>query len=433
MNKGLRGKLSHLLASMFVLALAAGGAFSQGFICAEGGGNPNKGEWAKEVFGWMVEKSGNGRAIIIGAVPLENDERIELLKGLGALEVDAIVVDESNADDPAVASRISRCSLVFIRGGAQDRYVNWWKGKATEKAIREVFQRGGVIAGTSAGCAVLGQIVYDANVGSLTAQQAVSNPNHPNLTLTKEFLSFVPGVLFDTHFSERGRLPRLAMMLSACGLITPKPILGIGVDPRTALCIEPDGTAQVRGEGTITLLLPWIDPSSVQPEILNAAQASSQPRFRRFHYAHLASGYVLSLPSGAIISRPPNDQKTPNTHSVQDLKPDPWKRPAPSQPDASQSETKIVENAWETKGLHERMVSLQEWISQSTRHNEIVWHSSQATSLQLTLRRSASATSPFAAKLPPLTQDPRSLESGELTLTAPKPQLDTKPQSDPKP
>lgn len=421
MKKNALAKLCCTLVGLAMLACTPHAAWSQGFICAEGGGNPNKGEWAKEVFGWMVEKSGRGKAIIIGAVPLENDERIDLLKGLGASEVDALVIDESNADDPAIASRISGCKLVFIRGGAQDRYVNWWKGKATERAIREVFQNGGVIAGTSAGCAVLGEIVYDANVGSLTAQQAVSNPNHPNLTLTSEFLTFVPGVLFDTHFSERGRLPRLAMMLGACGSITPKPILGIGVDPRTAVCIEPDGTAQVRGEGTITLLLPWIDPSTQNAESQPPINTNSQPRYTRFHYAHLASGYVFSLPSGIIISRPPH------------AKHQPWIDVSNPNPPAASRERKVVENAWETKGLHERMVSLQEWISQSMLHHEVVWHSSQPTSMQVTLRRTDSAASHFAPKLSPLFQDPRSLESGELTLSTPQPNSDPNSKSDPMP
>src|SRR5437899_74276 len=141
-----------LLIVLFVGAQAVG----QGYVCAEGGGNAGKGAWADEVFGWMVDKGGHGKVVLLGAVKLDEDERPALFTRLGARSVESLVVTDQNADTQETYDAISSASVVFIRGGAQDRYVRWWKGTKTQQAIIDVWTKGGVVAGTSAGCAVLG-------------------------------------------------------------------------------------------------------------------------------------------------------------------------------------------------------------------------------------------------------------------------------------
>jgi cyanophycinase len=278
--------------------LAASPALAQGFVCAEGGGNAGKGAWADEVFGWMVEKSGHGPVVIIGAVPLDQDDRPVLFKRLGAASVSSLVIDASSADTPATHDAIAAAKLVFIRGGAQDRYVRFWKGTTTQRAIVEVYQRGGVIAGTSAGTAVLGQVVYDSLHGSLTPREALADSRHEHLSLTTGFLDLVPGVLFDTHFTERARLARLPVLLArAREDLHLTDLLGIGVDPRTAVCILPDSTAEIRGEGTATFLSLTDDsridlPRGKPPAVTNIA------------YTQLCAGYRYDLAKRQIIARP---------------------------------------------------------------------------------------------------------------------------------
>src|SRR5262249_52199271 len=160
-----------------------------------------------------------GKVVVIGAVPIEGeDSRVPLFKRLGASDVTPMVVTLENADKQETYDTIAAASVVFIRGGDQSRDVNWWKGTKTQAAIEGVFKKGGVIAGTSAGCAVLGEVDYDAIHGGLSPREALSDGRHDNLTLTTGFLDFVPGVLFDTHFTERGRLARLPVMLAHCKL-----------------------------------------------------------------------------------------------------------------------------------------------------------------------------------------------------------------------
>lgn len=213
------------------------------------------------------------RAVIIGAIPLdEPDERLAVFTSLGA-EAVGIVVDESNADSDETAKVLSAADVLFIRGGDQSRYVNWWKGTATETAIKSVFDRGGVIAGTSAGCAILGEVAFDAKVGSLSSEEALTDAQHSNITLTRGFLGLVPGVIFDTHFGERSRLARAVVLLAHASRRPTgeqeestrpptAPLLQmLGVDPCTAVIVSPTGERSVKGRGQVTQLA-WLAEST---------------------------------------------------------------------------------------------------------------------------------------------------------------------------
>ncbi|MBX3410046.1 MAG: cyanophycinase [Phycisphaeraceae bacterium] len=287
-----------LLAAFLFLALAASpAAVAQGFICADGGGLSTTDEASRRIVSWAVERSKRGHVVILGAIPLENDRRPEWFRILGAASVDTLVVDETNADDQATYDAILKASLVFIRGGDQSRYVKSWRHTKTAKAIKDVYAKGGVISGTSAGCAVLGEFVYDAIHGSLSPTEALTSARHPDLTLTRGFLDFAPGVLFDTHFGERGRLPRLASMLAAAAIDHNARIMGIGVDARTAVAVWPDGTAEVIGEGGATLL-------TLLPESKAEMPTQGPPRVQPLGYSQLSSGYRFNIRTGEVVQRP---------------------------------------------------------------------------------------------------------------------------------
>jgi len=226
--------------------------------------------WTKELFGWMVDRASalapgrKVRAVILGAIPLdEPDERIAVFESLGA-EAQGLVIDQSNANADEPTKALAAADIIFIRGGDQSRYVNWWKGTATEAAIRSVFERGGVIGGTSAGCAILGEVSYDAKTGSLSSDEALTNATHANISLTTGFLNFCPGVLFDTHFTERSRLARAAVLLAHANANREVPIQALGVDPCTAVIVSPTGERSVKGRGQVTQL-EYVPANSTSP------------------------------------------------------------------------------------------------------------------------------------------------------------------------
>jgi cyanophycinase len=281
-------RIKSAIAAMLVSAATC---FAQGYVCAEGGGT-GSGAWAAEMYGWMAEKGGKGAAVLLGAVELEAsdkpDSREVAFVKAGASSAKSLVITEKNADTQEIYDAITAASIVFIRGGSQSRYVEMWKGTKTEAAIRAVFAKGGVVGGTSAGCAILGEMSYDAVNGSLKPEEIVRDAQHPDLTLTKGFLGLVPGVLFDTHFGERARLPRLMTMLAHCREHRRIQPLGIGLDPKTALCVSPDGTAEVRGEGYATVL-------ELSPKTALGLRSKESPTITNVYFTLVPAGARLDL------------------------------------------------------------------------------------------------------------------------------------------
>lgn len=290
---------------LLALLLPAAGALAQGFVVAEGGGNDSKGPWSEEIYSWMIRKAREkdptgARVAILSAVPFDADDpRPPLFLALGAASCELVVIDTGFADTDQIARKLRSFNVLWLRGGDQSRYVRAWNNTKTFQAIRDVYQRGGVIGGTSAGCAVQGEVSFDALAGSLSPREALANSSHPQVSLTKGFLGLVPGVLFDTHFSERGRLPRLALMLARERQDhLPRILVGLGVDPRTALCVLPDGTAEVLGEGTVTALRLSPDSPVMLPQ-------DAPPTIRRLRYDEHPRGTRLRLTTMDVLERAP--------------------------------------------------------------------------------------------------------------------------------
>jgi cyanophycinase-like exopeptidase len=162
------------------------------------------------------------------------------------------------ANDPSVEATLRGAEAVFIAGGDQANYVNYWKDSKVEDTLNYLRNIKQIpIGGTSAGCAILGGTYFSALVGTITSSQALSNPYHQYLTLGRnDFLSqpYLSNVITDTHFDNpdrRGRLVTfLARMNKDYGVIG----RGIGVDEATAVCIESNGIGRVFGSGTAFFL-----------------------------------------------------------------------------------------------------------------------------------------------------------------------------------
>jgi len=277
-----------------VLALA-GVAFGQGYICAEGGGNEQNGDWAPSVFGWMVEQGNFGDVVILGVAGSDVQVANTFLQ-LGAASATNLAVTPVNANDQATYDAIVAADIVWMRGGDQSNYVSFWNDTLTEQAIQDVYAAGGVVGGTSAGLHVLGEVIFDAEVGSLQPRQALQDPYHPFVTLTDDFLELTPGVLFDSHFTERGRIGRLAVLVARYFEDTGRDIIGIGVDDRTALCVYPDLTAEVRGEGAVTLL-------HRTDETTQVLEPGEPPVFTNVQHDQLTEGYAYDLANRQVLSR----------------------------------------------------------------------------------------------------------------------------------
>ncbi len=240
--------LSFILTFNFTLNLHA-----QGYVCAIGGGSEDYNNWSDAPYSWVVQKSDSGKIIILG-VSSATDWLPTYFISFGAdTAYNKTISTIAAANLQETYNEIITAKAIFIRGGDQWDNVRLWKGTKVDSAINFVFQNGGVIAGTSAGAAVLGDVDFSARYGSAYPDEALQNPFYNRMQFENNFLNFVPNVLFDSHFIERARHGRLIAMIYNQHYTASRDLIGAGIDDRTAICISPDGIGEVMGSGAVSI------------------------------------------------------------------------------------------------------------------------------------------------------------------------------------
>ncbi|MGZ3181417.1 MAG: cyanophycinase [Telluria sp.] len=148
------------------------------------------------------------------------------------------------ADDPALAARVAAAGGAFFVGGDQFRITAALRrtdGSNTRvlDALWSLYRRGGVLAGTSAGAAIMSRTMYrDAESVLATLRQPVRDGVE-----TTAGLGFIGDDIFiDQHLIVRGRFAR---MLPA--MLAGHYRLGLGIDENTAIVVDPDHTLRVVG------------------------------------------------------------------------------------------------------------------------------------------------------------------------------------------
>jgi cyanophycinase len=142
---------------------------------------------------------------------------------------------------------VETCTGVFMTGGDQIRLCGLLADTSIMERIRQRAQLGEItLAGTSAGAAVMGQEMI-AGGGS------GESPNRSLVDMTTG-LGIIPELIVDQHFHNRNRMARL---MSAIASYPDK--IGIGIDEDTCTVFDADGSFQVIGRGTVTV----VDPGEV--------------------------------------------------------------------------------------------------------------------------------------------------------------------------
>lgn len=131
---------------------------------------------------------------------------------------------------------------VFISGGDQMRLVSMLGGTEFARLLEERVRYSPlVLAGSSAGAAGMSATM-------IVRGDSTSHPNKHSLRLSPG-LGILRNIIIDQHFTERDRLSRLITAVS----YNPRQ-LGIGIDENTAVIISNDGTLEVQGDGTVTIV-----------------------------------------------------------------------------------------------------------------------------------------------------------------------------------
>ncbi len=149
---------------------------------------------------------------------------------LGAARVEALpVIDRRSAQNEVFAGRIRSANFVYLSGGKPDYLLNTLDGTPVWQAIVNVLERGGVVAGCSAGAMIFG------------ARTATGF-----FTGTQKAFGFLADAFVMPHFDEMpGWIARLVPALI-------KNLTLVGVEGNTALVCT-DSTLRVEGSGGVTI------------------------------------------------------------------------------------------------------------------------------------------------------------------------------------
>ncbi len=195
----------------------------------------------------VVRRAGGTKARIVimtaaTELPREVGENyIRIFKRLGAEQVRIIDTEtREDAGSSTALKAVDEATGIFFTGGDQARITSIIKDTELDAAIHKRCNEGVVIAGTSAGAAVMPDVM-------IVEGDSVTNPRI-NMVDLGPGMGFLPGVVIDQHFSQRGRLGRLISALAQ-----EPAVLGFGIDENTAMVVTGD-QFEVFGEGIITVV-----------------------------------------------------------------------------------------------------------------------------------------------------------------------------------
>lgn len=165
-----------------------------------------------------------------------------LFLGMGVEQAEVVYIgsrEDANSDE--VIEHVNDATGIFLTGGNQMRLSAMIGGTRFEQVVRQANERGIVVAGTSAGASIL-----SAHMVALGASGGT-----PKLRMAQMVAGFglISNVIIDQHFRQRDRIGRLlALVSSNPGL------LGIGIDEDTAAIIDSNGTIEVIGRHSLTIV-----------------------------------------------------------------------------------------------------------------------------------------------------------------------------------
>jgi cyanophycinase len=201
--------------------------------------------------------------------------------------------DRAVAETRAFAAPLDQATGVWMGGGSQSRLAELFQGTEVVAGLHRLLARGGVVAGTSSGTAIVSDAMICCGYGY---EEIEFGPG----------FSLYPGAVVDPHFSGRRRQKRMGR-----AMLRRPDLVGIGIDEQTALVVQ-GGSAGVVGFGGGSVWFHFADPGT-----------EAVYRYR------LGLGETLVLPAPVLgTSAPALEEglraiRPPDILTVADLSPDP--------------------------------------------------------------------------------------------------------------
>jgi cyanophycinase-like exopeptidase len=203
---------------------------------------------------WFLNRANGGDILVLRASGSDGyNTYLYTELGVEVNSVESIVFkNRSASNENYILDKIKKAEGIWLAGGDQSKYVDFWRNTKVDSLINEaIVKRNVVIGGTSAGMAILGAYYYSALKGSVTSEEALSNPYHESADVDHTpFLKvpFLSKIITDTHFDTRDRFGRLSVFMGKTLQDEKTFINGIACEEYTAVCIDENGKAAVFGD-----------------------------------------------------------------------------------------------------------------------------------------------------------------------------------------
>lgn len=269
---------------------------------------------------WLCQRSGGGDFLVIRASGTDAyNPYVQSLCHENSVAT-LIIPSRDAANDPFVAQTICSAAAIFIAGGDQANYINFWHGTPVQHALNDAIHRGIPIGGTSAGLAVLGEFAYTAQNDSpdgpdLTSPAALANPFNAQVVIVRDFLKIpeLRDVITDTHFHARDRLGRcIVFMARILASGNAEKIQAIGIDPHTAFLLDRGGQGVVAGTGAAYFFEATHKPEVCRPGTpltfngISVRKLVAGEKFDLLKWSGSGVSYILSAKSGVLRSTQAN-------------------------------------------------------------------------------------------------------------------------------
>ena len=187
-------------------------------------------------------------------------------------EVASLTLFHNRDGNKATVKPLSLATGVWFSGGVQARLIDAYHGTKVQAELQKLLQRGGVIGGSSAGAAVMSDLMIESGQG---------------VAKTGPGFGFLPGVVIDQHSSQRKRQTRLR------GVVAEHPHkVGIGIDESTAIIVQ-GRSIRVVGDNAVSLTWAKSDTKPIREQILKEGDRADLFQIRR---AAIARAEVPSFP-----------------------------------------------------------------------------------------------------------------------------------------
>lgn len=290
----MRSALAVLLLSSLALAAPpyppepVGGSL----VIVGGGAMPDA---ARDEFIKLAGGAGKAKIVVIPTASATADDAKShdgYLKPWKDRKVESVKVlhtrDRDEANSAEFVHPLTDATGIWFGGGAQTKLIEAYRGTKVEAAIRKRLDDGAVVGGTSAGAAVMSDLMIESG-----------NPE----AKTGPGFGFLPGVVVDQHYTQRKREKRLT------GVIAEHPTYaGLGIDEGTAVVLKGGRFLRVVGDGTATVVLaesparPLLQDVKKAGEVIDLFQIRRAAHFRaakdQFPAAEAADPVV---PKGSLV------------------------------------------------------------------------------------------------------------------------------------